>query len=83
MSDDFVAPVKGITKALDTGVKLARRISKSSNAPSAAQALQITETARDLQRSLEGSSKAIGDAYRQSVGSCGEPFNKALLEDRK
>lgn len=79
MSDDFVAR---ITKALDTGIKLARRISKSSNSPSSAQALQITETAQDLQRSLEGSFKAIGDAYKQSVESCGEPFNKALLEDQ-
>ena len=83
MSDDFVAPVKGITKALDTGVKLAKRISKSASSPSAAQTLLITETAQSLQRSLEGSSQAIGDAYRQIVGSCGEPFMKALVEDRK
>lgn len=83
MTDDFVAPVKGIIKALDTGIKLARRITKSSNTTSTVQALQITEIARDLQRSLEGNSKAIGDAYKQGVESCGEPFTKALREDRK
>jgi len=83
MSDDFVAPVKGLTKALDTGIKLARRVSKSASSASAAQALQITESAQRLRKSLEGCSQTISGAYRETVGSCGEPFTKALVEDGK
>ena len=81
--DDFAAPVKGIIKALDTGVKLAKRVSKSASSAPAAQALQISESAHDLQKALEESSKAISDAYKHNVGQCGEPFTKAIVADRK
>jgi chaperonin GroEL (HSP60 family) len=83
MSDDFVASVKGITKALETGLKLAKRISKSANFSSRAQALKITETTQALQKSLEGDSQAIRNVYWEAVRSCGEPFTKALAENRK
>lgn len=83
MSNEFVASVKGITKALDTGIKLAKRISKSVDSPSGEQTLHILETTRSLQKSLEGDSQAIGEAYRECIESCGEPFLKALSEDSK
>jgi len=78
---DFVAPVKGIIKALDTGTKLAKRVAKATTAGSGSQALQITECAKILQESLEECSRDISDAYQQVLGSCGEAFAKALLED--
>lgn len=80
MSDDFAAPVKGIIKALDAGIKLTRRVSKSAtNGPENYK--YISELAGNLQRNLERSSQAIADAYRDAVGSCGEDFAKALMED--
>lgn len=81
--DDFAAPVKGIVKALDTGVKLAKRVSRSAGSAPAAKALQISESAHNLQKVLEESSKAISDAYMQYVGSCGEPFTTALVDESK
>lgn len=81
--DDFAAPVKGIVKALDTGVKLAKRVSRSASSAPAAQALQISESAHTLQKALEESSQAISAAYKQNVGQCGGSFTKALIEDRE
>jgi hypothetical protein len=81
--DDFAAPVKGILKALDNGIKLAKRVSKSTKLDPAAQALHIPESAHDLQNILEESSKVIIDAYRHSHGQCGDPFTRALAEDRE
>ncbi len=80
MSDDHVAPVKGIIRAIDQGIKLAKRVSRSADSASAAQALQISESAKYVQKALESNSKAINDAYRQSVEACGEPFAKALVD---
>lgn len=81
--DDFAAPVKGILKALDNGIKLAKRVSKSTKLNPAAQALHIPESAHDLQNILEESSKIVIDAYRHSHAQCGEPFTRALAEDRE
>jgi len=79
--DDFAAPVKGILKALDTGIKLAKRVSKSASSATVAHASQISDAAQALQRTLEESSKTVNDAYRHTVDQCGEPFTKALVED--
>ena len=81
--DDFAAPVKGIVKALDTGIKLAKRVSKSASSAPGAQALQISESAHYLQKASEETSQAICAAYRQNVRQYGEPFTKALIEDRE
>ena len=81
MGDDFTASVKGITKGLDTGLKLAKRIAKATGSASAAQSLQVSESARSLQKALEGSSKEINEAYRHAVASYGEAFSKALVDD--
>jgi hypothetical protein len=83
MSDDFVAPVKGIIRAIDQGVKLAKRVSRSADSASATQVLRISESAKSVQKALERSSKAINDACRQNVETCGEPFTKALVEDSR
>lgn len=80
MSDNFAAPVKGIIKALDVGIKLTKRVSRSaSHGPE--NLIYISELAQELQRNLEKSSQAISDAYRDAIGSCGEDFAKALMED--
>ena len=81
MSDDFATPVKGIIKAYDSGIKLARRIAKSANSTTALKALDIATSARDLQESLEGSSKAVADVYTRCFEQWGEPFARALMED--
>jgi len=78
---DFIAPVKGIIKALDNGTKLAKRVSKAATSVVGSQALQISESAKTLQDSLEECSRDISDAYRQVLTSCGEAFVKGLLED--
>ncbi|ESZ94206.1 hypothetical protein SBOR_5405 [Sclerotinia borealis F-4128] len=80
MLDDFAPPVKGIIKALDAGIKLTKRVSRSaSHGPE--NYLYISELAEELQRNMEKSRQAIADAYRDAVGSCGEDFAKALMED--
>lgn len=80
MPDDFAVPVKGIIKALEVGIKLTKRIATSaSHGPE--NLIYISELAQALQRNLEKSSQAIADAYRDAVGSCGEDFAKALMED--
>jgi len=76
-----VAPVKAIIQAITSGVKLANRVIESAGSASTATALQISESAPNLQRSLERSAQAIREAYQQNVGICGEPFTKALVED--
>jgi hypothetical protein len=78
---DFVAPVKAIIKAIDTGIRFASRVSESASSATTATALQISESAPTLQKSLERSSQAIRDAYQQNFVACGEPFTKALVED--
>jgi len=83
MSDDFAAPVKGITKALDTGLKLAKRVTKTRVSGSSAQVLQISESSKSLQKVLEGSSQEITSAYRFVLASCGEALPKALVENGK
>lgn len=80
MSDDFAAPIKGIIKALDAGIKLTKRVARSaSDGPS--NLIYISELAQNLQKNLEKTSQAIADAYRDAVGSYGEDFAKALMED--
>ena len=81
--DDFAAPVKGIVKALDTGIKLARRASRSANSAPEEQALRISESARTLQAVLEDGSNTIHDAYGHTLRQCGESFTRALVEDSK
>jgi len=83
MTGDFAPPVKRITKTLDTGIKLGKRVSKSAISASAANALQISLSARDLQRSLERDLQLISNAYKQCVGSYGEPFTRTLVENGK
>jgi hypothetical protein len=78
---DIVAPVKAIIKAIDTGIKLAHRVAESASSASTAKALQISESAPSLQKSLERTSQALKEAYQQNVEACGEPFTKALVED--
>ncbi|KAH9203864.1 hypothetical protein DL95DRAFT_320605 [Leptodontidium sp. 2 PMI_412] len=82
-TDNFVAPVKRITNAFNYGIKLAERISKSASSAPAARALQILELVENLTNSLELASRATSEAYRQNVAACGQPFTKALVEDRK
>ncbi|QSZ31043.1 hypothetical protein DSL72_000604 [Monilinia vaccinii-corymbosi] len=80
MYDDFAAPVKGIIKALDVGIKLTKRIAASaSHGPE--NLIYISELAQGLQRNLEKTSQAIADDYRDAVRSCGEDFVKALMDD--
>lgn len=81
MGDDFVAPVRALLKALDTGIKVAGRLTASARHVPAAQALQVSEAAQILLKSLERSSQAIAEAYRQNVAICGEAFTKVLVED--
>lgn len=78
---DVVAPVKALLKALEAGLRVANRLNASASSVPAAQALQISESAQGLQKVLERASNAISDAYRRDIAICGEPFNKALLED--
>ncbi|KAG9231692.1 hypothetical protein BJ875DRAFT_468735 [Amylocarpus encephaloides] len=81
MSTGVVAPVKSILKSLDSGIKLAKRTARSADLAPRDQAVEIFESARALQRSLERSSKSISDAYEQSSEICGLPFARALLQD--
>ena len=81
MTDDLAGPVKGIVKAFDNGVKLSKRVSRSARSTSATQALQIAESAHNLENGLERNSKVIGDAYRDCLGTCGQIFAKTLVED--
>lgn len=83
MADDFVPPVKVLIKAIEAGVKLGNRINESADSSSAEKGLQISASAPRLIDSLERSSQAIRDAYRQHVEICGEPFTKALVDDSK
>jgi hypothetical protein len=83
MATHVVAPVKNILRSLELGIKLAKRIARAAESASQDQALQIFESASSLQNSLEGTSKAISDAYEQSAKLCGEPFARALLEDSR
>jgi len=83
MSDDIAPGVKSILKAIDSGIKLGKRVARSSVYAPAAQVLQISESAQKLQKSLEASSKAIKNAYNESVGICGAPFVNALLDECK
>jgi hypothetical protein len=83
MGDNFAPPIKVLLKAINDGVKLATRISESADSAPAAQALQITESSKNLHKSLERSFQAISEAYKRNVGSCGEPFTKALVEDSR
>jgi len=83
MSDDIAPGVKSIIKAIDSGIKLGKRVARSSVYAPAAQVLQISSSAQELQKSLQGSSKAISDAYNESVKKCGQPFVNALLDERK
>jgi hypothetical protein len=80
---DFVVPVKAIIKAIETGIKLANRVSESASSATTAIALQISASAPRLQKSLERSSQAIRDAYKHNVEASGESFSKALVEDRE
>jgi hypothetical protein len=81
MSDDIAPGVKSILKAIDSGIKLGKRVARSSVYAPAAQVLQISESAQKLQKSLEGSSKTIKNAYNESVQICGGPFVNALLDE--
>jgi hypothetical protein len=83
MSDDFVTPVKGIIKALDTGIRLTKKIAKTASSPPSAQGQQIQKLAQNLQKSLEKSSQAIVEGYRQNDSGYGQQFTKALIEDRR
>lgn len=76
-----MAPVRALLKALDAGIKVASRLTTSATDVPAAHALQISEAAQILQKSLERSSQAIAEAYRQNVATCGESFPKALVDD--
>jgi hypothetical protein len=84
-----VAPVKAILKALETGIKLAGRVSESAelafseaaNSATTAKAQQIAQSAPNLQKALEQTCQAIRDAYQQAIEAYGKPFTKALVED--
>ncbi len=84
-----VAPVKAILKALETGIKLAGRISESAelafseaaNSATTAKAHQIAQLAPSLQKALEETCQAIRDAYQEDVEAYGKPFTKALVDD--
>lgn len=83
MSDDIAPGVKSIIKAIDSGIKLGKRVARSSVYAPAAQVLLISGSAQELQKSLAGTSKAIRDAYDEAVEKCGEQFVNALLDERK
>jgi hypothetical protein len=86
---DYAAPVKAILKALETGIKLTKKVSESAelavsefaSPATEAKAYQISQSAPGLQRSLEQTAQAIRDAYQQEVETCGKTFAKALVED--
>lgn len=80
MSDDVAPPVKGIIKALEVGIKLSKRVSKSAGEGSPNLAY-ISDLAQELQTNLEKSSQAISDAYKAATLSCGQAFAQALVED--
>jgi hypothetical protein len=81
MADDFVPPVKVLIKAIEAGITLGNNIYESAGDSTAERALQISELAPSLIKSLDGSNQAIRNAYRQSIETCGEAFTKALVED--
>lgn len=81
MGDDIVAPVRALLKALEAGIKIAGRLTTSASTAPAAQALQISEAAQSLQKSLERSAQAVVDAYRQNAARCGDLFTRTLVED--
>lgn len=83
MSDTTAPGVKSILKAIDSGIKLGKRVARSSVYAPAAQVLQIADSAHNLQQSLAGSYKAITDAYKDCVAKCGEPFVDALLDEQE
>jgi len=83
MGDDLVPPVKLLVRTIDTGIKLSSRVRQSASSANTTKALQISESAPPLQKSLERSSQAIRDAYRQTREECGESFIQALVGDRK
>lgn len=86
---DFVAPVKAVLKALETGIKLTKKVSESAelavseyaSPATEAKAQQISESAPGLQQSLEQTCQAIRDGYQREVETCGKAFAKALVED--
>lgn len=82
MSEELIPSVKGITKALETGIKLAKRISRSAESSSAEKSPEIIEVAQKLQKALEADSQAIRNVYLHAERACGESFNKTLLENR-
>ncbi|CZT01997.1 uncharacterized protein RCO7_05480 [Rhynchosporium graminicola] len=82
MGDDFVAPVKALLKALNAGKGVGNRLAASANTAPATQALQITDAVLVLQESLERSSHAITEAYRQNAAGCGDQFARTLSEDK-
>lgn len=81
MADDFVPPVKVLIKAIEAGITLGNNITESAEDSTAERALQISELAPGLIKSLERSNQAIRNAYKQSVETCGETFTKALVDD--
>lgn len=87
MSDDLVPSVKGIVRAYDTGIKLAKRVTKSATSDTAtataARALEIAESAHRLQSSLERSSETIRDVYDTYVSIHGDSFAQAVTENSK
>ena len=83
MSDDFAAPVKGIIKALDAGIRLTKRVAISATCTDSSQALRISESSQNLQRTLEKSSLVITGAYKQTLEESGEAFAQALTTDGK
>ncbi|TAQ84437.1 hypothetical protein B7494_g7232, partial [Chlorociboria aeruginascens] len=81
MSLEWIPPVRGITKALDTGIKLSRRVAKSTILVTAAKALQISKSVQNLQKGLEKSKGSIIEAYEQVDKLCGKSFIEALKAD--
>lgn len=83
MADDVVAPVRSILKAFDNGVKLAKRVSRSTSEVSSAKALEISESTKSLQKALETDAKAVSDSYFKSMAAVGNSFTKALTNDSR
>lgn len=83
MDADFVPPIKSILKTLESAIKLARRVTRSADLAPPDQGRLVSESAQELKVELEKSSKAIKDAYAQSLEICGNSFTQPLREDSK
>lgn len=80
MADEFAAPVKGIVKALEAGIRLAGRVlnAAASIREDQEQALLIPPSARNVKKVLEENRLVIADTYKQENEKSAGAFAVAL-----